>query len=634
MANGAEAALYVHTTHSILAVFIELRRYSSYYQRTYNGVGEQQHRTPYTSLGAGALKSKSRRGFVLPLGSIVLICFWLTSCGGGSSHSSSSVSTALHVSPYKPIVATSTIQQFTGTGITNATVNWSVNGTAGGNSTVGTISASGLYTAPSSIPNPATVQVTAADQASPSLTGSASVTVINPPDNQKAQPFPIKLGTTGGNVNDFTIKGSIITCCSGTLGSLVSRGGAEFILSNNHVLARSDQAKPGEAISQPGLVDNNCRPGNTVAHLTQFAPLKTSGVDAAIAAVVSGAVDSSGSILDLGTNPGDPEPPAGTLATAAMGMAVAKSGRSSGLTCSSVQTINTSVRTDYQTSCNGGTTFTVTFNNQVVVNGGSFSAAGDSGSLIVDSQTAQPVALLYGGNSTGTVGNPIQAVLKALKDPSSGAVAAVGAGPQHSVAWPASSAAQANSVMLSEQEVQRATAVKLRREVRLMSDPAVIGVGVGASDDNRDEAALVLYGDREKTHAPIPVQIDGVRTKVIATDRFHATSDQEQAANMSPPEEALSDAEVARATGVKEKHANRLMSDSAILGVGVGRSTDDRSQAALVIYVDKDVSSNPIPAPIHGVRTKVIRTDRFRAYGWGKQSEERPVCSRGPESKR
>src|SRR5947208_12790864 len=213
MANGAEAALYVHTTHSILAVFIELRRYSSYYQRTYNGVGEQQHRTPYTCLGAGALRSKSRRGFVLPLGSIVLICFWLTSCGGGSSHSSSSVSTAVHVSPSTATVATNTTQQFTVTvtGITNTTVNWSVNGTAGGNSTVGTITARGLYTAPSSIPNPATVQVTAADQASPSLTGSASVTVINPPDNQKAQPFPIKLGTTGGNVNDFTIKGSNIT---------------------------------------------------------------------------------------------------------------------------------------------------------------------------------------------------------------------------------------------------------------------------------------------------------------------------------------------------------------------------------------------------------------------------------------
>jgi hypothetical protein len=541
----------------------------------------------------------------------------------------------VHVSPSTAIVATGTTQQFTATvtGTTNTAVNWSVNGTAGGNSAVGRISATGLYTAPSSIPSPATVTVTAADQASPSLTGSASVTVINPPDNQQTQSFPIKLGTTGGNVNDFTIKGNIITCCSGTLGSLVSRGGTQFILSNNHVLARSDQAKPGEAISQPGLVDNNCKRGNTVALLTQAAPLKTSGVDAALAAVVSSAVDSSGTILDLGTNPGDPAPPAGTLATPAVGIPVAKSGRSSGLTCSSVQTINTSVRIDYQTSCNGGTTFSVTFNNQVVVGGGSFSAAGDSGSLIVDSQTAQPIALLYGGNSTGTVGNPIQAVLTALKD-NSGAVPAVVGGAQHSVACPASSAAaQTKAAMLSEQEVQRATAVKLRHEVRLMSDPAVVGVGVGASDDNPGEAALVLYVDRERAHAPIPAEIEGVRTKVIVTDRFHATSSQ-QSANVSQTERALSDAEVARGTAVKEKHVNRLMSDSAILGVGVGSSADDRSQAALVIYMDKDVASRPIPAQIDGVRTKVIRTDRFRAYGWGKQSEERPLCSRGRKAER
>src|SRR6266487_1122199 len=132
MANGAEAALYVHTTHSILAVFIELRRYSSYYQRTYNGVGNSSIEPRIPRSEAGALKSKSRRGFVLPLGSTVLICFWLTSCGGGSSHSSSSVSTAVHVSPSTAIVATSTTQQFTVTvtGITNTTVNWSVNGTA------------------------------------------------------------------------------------------------------------------------------------------------------------------------------------------------------------------------------------------------------------------------------------------------------------------------------------------------------------------------------------------------------------------------------------------------------------------------------------------------------------------------
>jgi hypothetical protein len=574
---------------------------------------------------------RSRRSLVLQFVCVALVCF-LSSCGGGSSHSSSSTSTSVTVLPSTATVATSKTQQFTATlNGANTAVSWSVNAVASGNSTVGTISPNGLYTAPASIPSPATVTVTATEQATSSIKpGNASVTIANPLNNQQTQAFPIKLGTTGGNVNDFTTQGNIITCCSGTLGSLVSRGGTQFILSNNHVLARSDQAQTGEAISQPGLVDNNCHPGNTVAHLSQAAKLKTSGVDAALAAVVLGAtpaVDPTGSILDLGSN-GGPAAPAGTAEMASVGMTVAKSGRSSGLTCSSVQSINTATQITYQTSCNGGMPFTVTFNNQVVVGGATFSAAGDSGSLIVDSQTAGPVALLYGGSSNTTVGNPIQAVLTALKDPSSGASPKfVGGATPHSVACPASSAAAHTSSVLSQQEVQRATAVKERHEVRLMSDPAVIGVGVGASDDNPGEAALVLYVDREKTHAPIPAEIEGVRTKVIVTDRFHATASQQASANTSQAEEVLSHAEVARGTAAKERHASRLMADPAIFGVGVGRSADDPSQAAVVIYLEKN-ATRVIPTQVDGVRTKVIRTDRFRAYGWGKQNENRPACSR------
>src|SRR5258705_12990706 len=62
-------------------------------------------------------------------------------------------------------------------------------------------------------------------------------------------------GVSGGNVNDITAR----FCCSGTLGSLVSANGANYILSNNHVLARVDQAAVGEDISQPGRIDNNCQ---------------------------------------------------------------------------------------------------------------------------------------------------------------------------------------------------------------------------------------------------------------------------------------------------------------------------------------------------------------------------------------
>ena len=54
-------------------------------------------------------------------------------------------------------------------------------------------------------------------------------------------------GVSGGNVNDRTNS----FCCSGTLGSLlVDSDGVQHILSNNHVMGRSDQGSMGEDISQ------------------------------------------------------------------------------------------------------------------------------------------------------------------------------------------------------------------------------------------------------------------------------------------------------------------------------------------------------------------------------------------------
>jgi hypothetical protein len=452
--------------------------------------------------------------------------------------------------------------------------------------------------------------------------------VVSSATNRQAQSFPIKLGTSGGNVNDATTK----FCCSGTLGALVSRGGSQFILSNNHVLARSDQATLGELISQPGLVDNNCNPGDIVAHLTQFALLTKNNVDAAIALVAPGAVDLGGSILEFGSSNSQAAAPANTPVAAAIGMPVAKSGRSTALTCSSIGTINATVQIDYQTSCNSGTTFTVTFTNQIIVNSGTFSSSGDSGSLIVNSQTAQPVALLFGGNTTNTVGNPIVAVLTALKDSATGAIPGIVGGGPHAIACPGAAMAQVRAFAVSQAEAARATAAKNRHEAELIADPAIIAVGVGSSDDNPQEAAVVIYVDREKAHAAIPTAIDGVRTKVITTDRFHATPNNPQSSEQAQQQvtqvgEVLPDSEVARATVIKEKHVIDLMSDPSVIGVGIGQSEDDRSNAALVIYVDKTRAYAPIPTQIDGLRTKVVRTDRFRSFGWG-ETTATPDCGR------
>ncbi len=187
--------------------------------------------------------------------------------------------------------------------------------------------------------------------------------------NQVEQPLPISLGTSGGNVHDITRR----FCCSGTLGALVTDGTNQFILSNNHVLADSDTATVGDDISQPGLVDVGCRltaaNSHIVAHFSETKPLGTDNVDAALAQIVSGAVDTKGSILEVGI-------PSSTLATPTVGLAVAKSGRTTGLTCATINSVNTNVLVQYQKGCGKGKKFTILYLNQVLVNGSSFSAAG------------------------------------------------------------------------------------------------------------------------------------------------------------------------------------------------------------------------------------------------------------------
>jgi hypothetical protein len=84
----------------------------------------------------------------------------------------------------------------------------------------------------------------------------------NPATHQAQIAMPVNLGSSGGNNDDYDTSGSqIVDCCSGTLGSLLEGSDkVQYLLSNNHVLARSDQASVGDTIIQPGLIDNNCTP--------------------------------------------------------------------------------------------------------------------------------------------------------------------------------------------------------------------------------------------------------------------------------------------------------------------------------------------------------------------------------------
>src|SRR5436305_13509064 len=359
-----------------------------------------------------------------------LIAVGFCSCGGGSSKP-----VAVNVSPLSATLNPGGTQQFTANvSGGNGSVTWNVNGTPGGTPSTGLISPNGLYTAPTTASSTISATVEAISTQNSSKIATATLKVVpkaNASINRAIEPLPMELGTSGGNANDESAK----FCCSGTLGALVNRGGSNYILSANHVLARSGSGKQGDPIIQPGLTDVSCTSSraHAVATLSQMAPLKSSNVDAALALITPGAVDTGGGILELGADAGVGAPASGN-ATPAVGEKVAKSGRSTALTCSSISSVNTSAKVDYQPSCNAGTSFSVTFTNQFVISGASFSASGDSGALVVDSGTAQPVGLLYAGNDTSTVANPIEQVLSALADPSTGAVPAVVGGAQHTVA--------------------------------------------------------------------------------------------------------------------------------------------------------------------------------------------------------
>jgi len=104
-------------------------------------------------------------------------------CGGGAS---STTITPPHVVTVAVTSSASSVllgnmQQFTATvtGTSSLEVSWSVNGISGGNSMLGTISNTGLYTAPQDLPNPATVTIQATSQANSTASGNAVITIAS-----------------------------------------------------------------------------------------------------------------------------------------------------------------------------------------------------------------------------------------------------------------------------------------------------------------------------------------------------------------------------------------------------------------------------------------------------------------------
>jgi hypothetical protein len=227
---------------------------------------------------------------------------------------------------------------------------------------------------------------------------------------------------------------------AGTFGTIVRdrETNERLILSNNHVLANSNDASPGDDILQPGPIDGGSVSNDRIATLERFCPIEfttepgacditntyvsignaiadllgskhrvdshqanpqaTNMVDAAVAKPLNDD-DVLDEILEVGTVQGTLE--------ASLGMSVRKSGRTTGFTTGQINLINATVNVNY------GSGRTARFEDQLVA--GAMSQGGDSGSLCVAGDSLQAVGLLYAGSDQTTIFNPIKAVLDCLE---------------------------------------------------------------------------------------------------------------------------------------------------------------------------------------------------------------------------
>ena len=145
----------------------------------------------------------------------------------------SATSVSVSVTPSSAQVALGAQQQFLATvsGATNTAVTWTVSGAGCKGSACGTISGSGLYTGPSSLPSPATVTVTATSVASPAVSGSAIVTVVSVPTltitpaNPQVKPGAQIQFSASGPQSGIVVWGVSGAGCAGiTCGSINSSG--------------------------------------------------------------------------------------------------------------------------------------------------------------------------------------------------------------------------------------------------------------------------------------------------------------------------------------------------------------------------------------------------------------------------
>jgi hypothetical protein len=196
----------------------------------------------------------------------------------------------------------------------NTAVTWSVAGIPGGNTTVGTISASGVFTAPQFLPVPPSVMVQATSVADGAKKASSVVTIasdvvvaVSPPaavvELGAQQPLRASVTSQGEPNNNVTWAVSGNGCAGGSCGAITPAGvfTAPQILPASPVitLTATSQADPSKSASAAITVASRftfslsgpsaINAGVTVNFAATLTPLPNSNPAAAISWAVSGA---------------------------------------------------------------------------------------------------------------------------------------------------------------------------------------------------------------------------------------------------------------------------------------------------------------------------------------------------------
>lgn len=191
---------------------------------------------------------------------------------------------------------------------------------------------------------------------------------------------------------------------AGTFGCLVHdlrTDEGPLILSNNHVLAASNTAAPGDPVLQPGTADGGAAPDDVIATLERFEPVLFGDegynlVDAALARPTQSR-NVVAAIIGQMTPRG--------VGEARVGGEVTKTGRTTEVTTGEVLAVNATMSVDF------GAQGTAEFRHQILTT--AMSEGGDSGSLLVDAES-RAVGLLFAGSAMVTIHNHLGNVAAAL----------------------------------------------------------------------------------------------------------------------------------------------------------------------------------------------------------------------------